>query len=50
MDLIKQSRCTLGEDLKDLMNMGFPSKFCGLWREFSEVSGKIIPEYILRNK
>lgn len=30
------------------MNVGFPLKFCGLWRDFSKVSGKIISEYILR--
>lgn len=30
--------------------MGFSLKFCGLWRDFSKVSGKIISEYILGKK
>lgn len=50
MSFINQKRCTLGEDLKDLMNIGFPIKFCGLWRDISKVSGKIISEYTLREK
>lgn len=48
--LINQKRCTLGEDLKDLMNMGLPTKFCGFWRDFRNVSGKILSEYTLREK
>lgn len=48
--LINQNRYILGEDLKDLMSMSFLIRFCGLWRDFSKVSGEIISEYTLRNK
>lgn len=32
MDHINQNMCTLGEDLKDLMNMGFPQVLWALER------------------